>query len=53
MANKKDKVVRIEAHLKESDADKLSLIAEEQGRSRKNYVEFLLLQQIKNWEKEQ
>lgn len=53
MVKSKEKTVRIEAHLSESNAEKLTLIAEEQGRSRKNYVEFLLLNQIKDWEKSQ
>lgn len=49
----KKKIVRIEVHLSESDAEKLHLIAEEQTRSRKNYIEALLREQIKEWEDKQ
>jgi hypothetical protein len=50
--NEKSATVRIEAHLSQSDADKLTEIANEDGRSRKNLVEFLLIDRIRRWEKE-
>jgi hypothetical protein len=48
----KGATVRIEAHLSQADADKLTQIADEDGRSRKNLVEYLIMERIRKWEKE-
>ena len=44
-------MVRIEAHLKEEEAKKLSEIAKKNGRSRKSQTEFYLRQMIQDNEK--
>jgi|GEM_PF-2733964 len=47
----KQKTVRIEVHFSEDNAETLSKLAELEGRSRKNFIEQLLLKVIQESKK--
>lgn len=51
MEKSKDKKVRIEVHFSKEVADKIKKVADSEGRSRKNFCEYSVLKNIKDYKR--